>query len=592
MNPSYGRSPSVLKTSTWHIHLSWRGLIIHNRDPFHGYWPKDIYALNENFGTEEDLISLSDALHARGMYLMLDVVPNHMASPGPFNVTDWSGFHPFNSSSYFHSPCWIDYENTTSVQVCMSGDTEGRVTLADLRTENTTVRQILSAWIKDTVNKYKVDGLRLDSAKHIEPGFWPDFFASAGVFSMAEYFDGDPDVFPSVMDTFPGAMNYPVFYWLQRAFGRIQGDFTELITGIQKMKSTLKTSTLAMFLDNNDQKRWAGVAPDLARAKNGMALAHLADGFPITYYGTEARFSGVGDPSNRQWLWSSEYRTDAELYQWLRKLNRIRALVIAEDPAFIPYQAEPSPIYAAASNVTQGMNATNATQAANTSTTAAVTMMTMRKSDVVSVLTNVGLGGARSNITLDASSTLYIADTVYVDLISCERFKTTSNGQLSFQMAEQPRVFFPASKVDNQAAQPGDEDTCGSNYIPSGEPQTSSCLVTFNLTASTVPGESMELLGDLLQLGNGDIHQAVALDASTYPVWTVTVELPAGAEVSYQFLRYNWEGTVDWDGGAKDAVVNSYSVPESCGNRDVELAPSRIFSDPTVLKPRLVRRRY
>lgn len=559
-------------------------MILCHRDPFHGYWPKDIYALNENFGTEEDLISLSDALHARGMYLMLDVVPNHMASPGPFNATDWSGFHPFNSSSYYHSPCWIDYDNTTSVQVCMSGDTEGRVTLADLRTEDTTIREIFGAWIKDTVDKYQVDGLRIDSAKHIEPGFWPGFFANAGVFSMAEYFDGDPDVFPSVMDSFPGAMNYPVFYWLQRALGRIEGDLTELITGIRKMKSTMKTRTLGMFLDNNDQKRWASVSPDMARTKNAMAFTHLADGYPVVYYGTEAHFSGVSDPSNRQWLWSSGYQTDAELYRWIRKMNRIRALVIAADPAYIPYQAEPTPIYTAASN---------ATQATNTTTTPLVKVMTMKKSDVVSVITNVGLGGARSNITLDASSTLYIADTIYVDLVSCERFKTTSNGQLSFQMGELPRIFFPASKVDNQVAQSGDEDTCGSNYVTSGEPQAPSCLVTFNVTASTQPGESMEVLGDLPQLGNGDIHQAIALDSSTYPVWTVTVELPPGEEVSYQFFRIDWEGEASWDGGAKGTTL-SYTVPQSCMNREFDFVPPRIFTEAgtSTLRPRLVRRSY
>lgn len=36
------------------------------------------YALNSHFGTEEDLQALADALHARGMYLMVDVVTNHM----------------------------------------------------------------------------------------------------------------------------------------------------------------------------------------------------------------------------------------------------------------------------------------------------------------------------------------------------------------------------------------------------------------------------------------------------------------------------------------------------------------------------------
>lgn len=549
-----------------------------NSDPYHGYWPKDIYALNENFGTEEDLISLSDAIHARGMYLMLDIVPNHMASPGPFNATDWSSFNPFNSSEYFHSPCFPDYNNMTSVYVCQAGDT--KVTLADLKTENTTVREIMGAWIKNTVEKYRVDGLRLDSAKSIEPSFWAGFLGQAGVFAMAEYFEGDAKVFPSVLDNLPGAMNYPIYFMMQRCMTGSMSDLTELITGIRTMKGTMKTRTLGMFTDNNDQQRWASINADMARVKNSLAFAHLMDGFPVVYYGAEQHFTGAFEPSNRQNLWSSGYRTDTELYRWYRKLNHIRALVIGADPAFIPYQAEPMPIYTSSNGTV-----------ANKSTP--VKTMMVKKSDVVSVITNVGLGGARHNITLDASATLYIADTVYVDLLSCERFKTTSNGQLTFEIAELPRIFFPASKVDSQVAQPGDsEDSCaGVTYVP-GEPEPS-CLVTFNITASTELGESIEILSDLPQLGNGDVHRAVALDTGFYPVWTATIELPPGESISYQYLKINSEGEVVWDGGSKGALVQSYTVPQSCQHREFAATPPKSWEGgSTARKPRLVRRRY
>lgn len=36
------------------------------------------YALNDRLGTAEDLKALADALHERDMYLMVDVVANHM----------------------------------------------------------------------------------------------------------------------------------------------------------------------------------------------------------------------------------------------------------------------------------------------------------------------------------------------------------------------------------------------------------------------------------------------------------------------------------------------------------------------------------
>lgn len=36
-------------------------------DSYHGYWAQDIYQVNTNFGSAADLVSLSKALHDRGM---------------------------------------------------------------------------------------------------------------------------------------------------------------------------------------------------------------------------------------------------------------------------------------------------------------------------------------------------------------------------------------------------------------------------------------------------------------------------------------------------------------------------------------------
>ena len=45
------------------------------------------YDVNTNYGTAADLLALSEALHARDMYLMVDVVANHMASPPLLGIT-------------------------------------------------------------------------------------------------------------------------------------------------------------------------------------------------------------------------------------------------------------------------------------------------------------------------------------------------------------------------------------------------------------------------------------------------------------------------------------------------------------------------
>ena len=59
----------------------WISPIIDNADGgYHGYWQRDMYAVNANFGTKSDLVQLSEALHARGMLLM---VSRAMSSSSP-----------------------------------------------------------------------------------------------------------------------------------------------------------------------------------------------------------------------------------------------------------------------------------------------------------------------------------------------------------------------------------------------------------------------------------------------------------------------------------------------------------------------------
>ena len=52
----------------------WISPVVENtRNGYHGYWAKNIYEINPYFGTESDLVELANELHARDMYLMIDV---------------------------------------------------------------------------------------------------------------------------------------------------------------------------------------------------------------------------------------------------------------------------------------------------------------------------------------------------------------------------------------------------------------------------------------------------------------------------------------------------------------------------------------
>jgi len=66
----------------------------------YGYWAKNWYQIDPNYGTEEELKELSRELHKRDMVFVYDIVLNHV---GPVHSeADLATFSPFNKSEYFH----------------------------------------------------------------------------------------------------------------------------------------------------------------------------------------------------------------------------------------------------------------------------------------------------------------------------------------------------------------------------------------------------------------------------------------------------------------------------------------------------------
>jgi alpha-amylase len=65
----------------------------------------------------------------------------------------------------YHSYCPIDWNNLTSIQNCWLGDTS--VTLPDVNTQDLTVASTYGSWIKNLVQEYGIDGLRIDGASSL-----------------------------------------------------------------------------------------------------------------------------------------------------------------------------------------------------------------------------------------------------------------------------------------------------------------------------------------------------------------------------------------------------------------------------------------
>lgn len=70
---------------------------------YHGYAAKNLYSINPEFGTAQDLKDMVKACHDKDIWVMVDIVGNHMGNQN----MDFSENYPFNQSSHFHDWCDI-----------------------------------------------------------------------------------------------------------------------------------------------------------------------------------------------------------------------------------------------------------------------------------------------------------------------------------------------------------------------------------------------------------------------------------------------------------------------------------------------------
>ncbi len=73
--------------------------------------------------------------------------------------------------------------------------------------------------------------------------------------------------------------------------------------------------------------------------------------------------------------------------------------------------------------------------------------------------------------------------------------------------------------------------------------------------ATTVFGQSVWAVGDSAELGNWDFHKGVMLSPTSYPTWTGSVSLPAGATVQLKFVKGDGNGNTVWESGPNHVLT-------------------------------------
>jgi glycosidase len=333
---------------------------------YHGYWGLDFTRVDPHLGSDQDFADFTSCAHRLGMKVILDVVVNHTGdiiqdgatyNPAPYRDCHGKRFDPVRYVgkktfpclsvskmpnvpyvlpvlAHVKKPAWLndltDYHERGSVdfsscsQACYEqGDVFG---LDDLFTEKPAVVNGLVQVYGDWIRKYKLDGFRVDTARHVNAGFWrlwdPKMAAAAksvgvddfqifGEVFIANTIEQSAFVrdrgLPSVLD-FPfqdaasgyasaGSSALAVLHRLQ------DDDYYRTPDGVDPTPPT--------FLGNHDMGR---AAFEIAQQGSGLSgtsllqhlelgydLLYLMRGAPVVYYGDEVGMMGTGgDQAARQ----------------------------------------------------------------------------------------------------------------------------------------------------------------------------------------------------------------------------------------------------------------------------------------------------
>ncbi|KAI9572501.1 glycoside hydrolase family 13 protein [Boletus coccyginus] len=417
-------------------------------EAYHGYWPQDLTKLNSHFGTVKDLKNLSDSLHVRGMYLMVDVVVNHMVSSRPFNitavqlainssttpVTNTTALYPFTDLSDFHSVCWItDYSNQTEVEQCWLGNES--MPWADVDTENAEVIGALNNWITNVIGDFGVDGLRLSTVKFVSRDFWNTFTTQAGIFTLGEVYSADVNYTSPYTSVVNAVLDYPTWFELVPAFVSPQSDFSALKHVVQQSQGA-----------------------DPALRANAIVWPFIHDGIPIIYYGRllvtrqdisiqeasgqEQGLAGGQTPSNHEALWHTRYDPEHPLYMMVTALNQARKAAIASEKYFL----------------TTPMQFLDA-QSPNT--------LAISKPPLLALLTNIG-SQQTSSVRWNVTHPVFNGKQQLVDVLTCRTFIAGENGSVSIQSDEgMPKVLMPVTSLASTKLCPQSADV-GSSIRSTG----------------------------------------------------------------------------------------------------------------------------
>jgi cyclomaltodextrinase len=288
----------------------------------HGYDATDLYSVEPRLGTNDDLKALFDVAHARGMRVLLDLVPNH-----------WSNQHPTFQHAQQHADSpyreWYiwrewpdDYETFWTVQDMP------KLNLARHGPAREHLLEAAEHWLRQGA-----DGYRIDHAHGPPPDFYADLrrccrAVKPDCWLFGEVTEG-PDYQRGYASGLDGNLDFLLCHALRDTFASRSWAVAQLAGLLDAHGDYFPSDfTRPSFFDNHDMERFLYHAGGDVRALKAAALLmYTLPAPPVVYYGTEVGLSqkspGGFEPSREPMPWAAKLQ-QRDLLTYFQALGRAR----------------------------------------------------------------------------------------------------------------------------------------------------------------------------------------------------------------------------------------------------------------------------
>lgn len=294
---------------------------------YHGYWPTALRAVDDRFGTDEDLRELIDVAHANGMNVILDYVAHHVHQDHPLykEKPDWTT-PLYLPDGTMNTEKWDEHRLTTWFDTFLPTWDFSKPEVVDALSDTAIY------W----VTQFDLDGFRHDATKHIPEDFWRSLTGKIKtasqpgrrIFQIGETY-GSPELISSYISSgqMDAQFDFNLYDAAVDAFAKPETDFRNLQRVMEEsMRYYGSHHLMGNITGNQDRARFISYADGsvrfdedaklagwtrkienrgadgFARAKMLMAFLLTTPGIPCVYYGDEIGMPGGNDPDNRRMM--------------------------------------------------------------------------------------------------------------------------------------------------------------------------------------------------------------------------------------------------------------------------------------------------